>query len=122
MMILLWVTLLSQASWAKTAPKTFTIMVKVAQDKTWYRIHQEGKSWICQTKHFPFFEAPENPLRDLDWKALEAEAKAMPKACAYPVSMKNELLKKSKTIVTCATQKHTEALYARISEHCRSKI
>lgn len=104
------------------AKPNFTIMVKRKLDQSWYRLSQEKNTWICESNHFPFFEAKENPLSQLNWKELEKESKERPKECRDLVAISDTLKGNKKTLVTCLTQKETEALYVRISDLCRSKI
>lgn len=104
------------------AKPSFTLLLQRKFDKTWYKISQEKKNWVCETNHYPYFEAKENPLAQLDWKALEKESKLRPKGCDDLVAFSNSLEGKEKRLVTCLSQKETQALYVRISDLCRSKI
>lgn len=104
------------------AESSFTFMLQRKLDKTWYRITEEKKQWVCRTNHFPYFEAKENPLSELDWKALEKESKERPKGCDELVALSNSLDGKEKRLVTCLNQQETQALYVRIAKLCRSKI
>ncbi len=107
---------------ALAAKPSFTLMVKRKYDKVWYRVTQDGKKWVCETTHFPYFEAKENPLDNLDWAKLVAESKKVPKPCANIVGMENAMKGKSERIVTCLVQKETLAVYSRIADLCASKI
>ncbi len=107
---------------ALAAKPAFTMMVKRKYDKIWYKVIPEGKKWVCETTHFPYFEAKENPLEDFEWKKLVEESKKVPKPCTNIVGMENTLKGKPERIVTCLTQRETLALYTRISDLCASKI
>ncbi len=117
--VLLSVFILSPAFAAKPM---FTLMVKRKYDKVWYKVIQDGKKWVCETTHFPYFEAKENPLDNLDWSKLVAESKKVPKPCTNIVGMENTLKGKPQRIVTCLVQPETLAVYTRIVDQCASKI
>lgn len=104
------------------AKPSFTVMVKRKYDKIWFNVSQEKNKWICETTHFPYFEATENPLDGMDWNAIEKESKKVPKPCANIVAMANNLKGKERRTVTCLTQPATLLVYERVSRLCQSKI
>lgn len=120
MKILLFTLLLSAEAFA--AKPSFTLLVKRKYDKIWYNITLEKNKWICETTHYPFFEAPENPLDGLDWEVIVKESKKVPKPCANIVAMANNLKGKERRTVTCLSQPKTLFLYERISRLCQSRI
>ena len=102
---------------------SFSLLHKRRFDKAYYKITFKDKKWVCQTNHFPYYEASENPLAQLNWIALEKESESVPKPCKEPVALENGLDGKSKKrIVTCFGQKETLSLYERVSRLCRPKI
>ncbi len=107
---------------ALAANPSFTVLVKRKYDKIWFTVSQEKNKWVCETTHFPFFEAKENPLEGMDWEAIEKESRKVPKPCANIVAMANNLKGKEKRAVTCLTQPETLSVYERISRLCQSKI
>ncbi len=104
------------------AKPSFKLMVKSKYDTNWYRITKDGKKWICETKHVPYFETYSNPLSDLDWKKLEEEGQARPKSCQELVGIEDSLTGQERRLLSCLSQKETLSLYERISTLCRSKI
>ncbi len=107
---------------AADRPKSFTIMLSQKNEKIWYQISQKGKLWVCQTKHFPYFESEKSPIEGLDWKLLESESKAKDKNCKDLVGISDNMTQKDKKAVTCLDQPHTQMLYVQISSLCKSKI
>lgn len=107
---------------AQAAKPSFAILVKRRFDRAFYKISPEGKVWVCESNHYPYFEAPENPLAKMNWDALVKESKSRPKNCRELMAIENDLEGKGKRIVTCLSQKETQALYVRVSRLCRSKI
>ena len=107
---------------AAAPQKSFTLLAKYKIDKTWYRIYEKDKKWICESKSSPYFEAVSNPLADLNWSALEKEAAMKMRNCKMRIAFENALGSKKKIISTCATQPETTKLYKQISDLCRSKI
>lgn len=107
---------------AFSAPPSFTLLVKRKYDKMWFIVKKEKNKWICETTHFPYYEAPENPLEDMDWEAIVKESKKVPKPCTNIVAMANSLKGKEQRVVTCLTQPATLSLYDRVSRLCQSKI
>ena len=121
-MKLLFFSLIFLSAEAFAAKPSFTVMVKRKYDKIWFSVTQEKGKWICETTHYPYFEASENPLDGMDWDAIVKESKKVPKPCANIVAMANSLKGKERRTVTCLTQPETLSVYERISRLCQSKI
>jgi hypothetical protein len=117
----LFITLLIFPLFAQ-ASGDFSMSLSRGSDREWIRVVPRGRAWDCVTNTTPMAEAPGNPLKTLNWAALEQEEKKMPKKCDTSVKINNTLEGKNKLVKTCLSQPATKALYDTMSGNCKSGI
>lgn len=112
------ILLISNAS----AKGDFNLVVNRGIEQESFRLMPKGKAWECGTKTAVMTETPGDPMKNLNWPALEKEAHSRPKNCKETVKITDDLDGKDKILSTCLSQPVTKALYERISGNCKVDI
>jgi hypothetical protein len=112
------VPLVSFAANALAPAKKFTVFIHGKYADRWLKIYQDHGKWICEANEFPYFEAKGNPLRDLNWKKLEAESKRATPGCRDQVTLTDDLGRQSKKITSCLDLPRIKHWADEISQRC----
>lgn len=86
----------------------------------WYKVFQESGRWICVTQDMPYFEARDNPLRELNWDTLK-NATPQTRSCSHKVSIRDTRQKTEKKAMGCLEASAFEKLAHEIGSSCRVK-
>ncbi|HLE00857.1 MAG TPA: hypothetical protein VJB59_11390 [Bdellovibrionota bacterium] len=82
-------------------PEHFSVSVQGKYETRWTKVFKDGPVWACQTDLLPYFEAKEEPLKDLDWQRLKKTAAAKDPGPCTPVILEDHRRGKTESITSC---------------------
>lgn len=82
------------------------------------KIYKKNGKWICQTEHFPYFEAAESPIDKINWTKLSSEAKEYSLPCRDKVSIEDKRRKKIKKLLGCREAEQMKKTIEEIDSLC----
>jgi len=82
-------------------PEHFSVSVQGKYETRWTKVFKDGPVWACQTDLLPYFEAKQEPLKDLDWKRLKTSASSKDLGPCTPVILEDRRRGKTETITGC---------------------
>lgn len=100
----------------------FSFSVTRDTGREWIRVLPRGDRWDCASNTVSLTETPGLPLKGLNWRALEREAKSMPKTCDQVVKISDDLKGLDRVVTTCLSQPATKALYETLVGNCKADI